>query len=127
MPNVRQLLKERDVAALLEIVRGDRDSQVRREALDALVALRPPELLDLSLGLVGDRSIQVRAGAVVALGDFPDPRAAAALRAAASDPLLRAAASKSLERIGETPQEGSASEGTVGAKQEAKEVRSRGV
>lgn len=101
--DVRALRAARDINRLADLVRGPGNAQTRREALDALVELRAPEALTLGLQYADDPSVQVRAGAVAALGHFPGPRAEASLQRALRDPLLRNIALQSLHAIGSQP------------------------
>jgi len=93
-------MSDDDIQALIQGLRETSRPERRREFLDRLLDFRTAEVLEVALEMVRESDVQVRAGACQVLGNFNDPRAIAALREAASDPLLARVAQGALGHRG---------------------------
>lgn len=84
-------------------LRSDPAPAVRIRALEAIVARRPKEALDLLLAALADQDMAVREAAALGLGNLGDKSAATRLKPLLTDTSerLRAAALTALARLGE--------------------------
>ena len=94
--------------ALVEVLRGDPNAEVRAAAVTALARTGLPRVADALVQAVGgDEALEVRAAAAWGLGELGGPEAAPALEAAAQSAahMLARAAAEALARIGGTGHE----------------------
>ena len=104
-PNVQKLAAKRDVEGLIKALGYEKDSDVRREAVEALGLIGDARAVEPLIARLGDEDSSVRYRAVEALGLIGDARAVEPLIAKLGDEssVVRRGSAEALEKCGWKP------------------------